>query len=158
MVKNLSNVFRSATPGLFAVCLLCLFFLASCGGTSAPKDSTTVVAQSSSAGQGEKAPEVSFEKLTHDFGKIFSGEKVTYNFRFTNTGDAPLIIIHTRSGCGCTVGEYPKEPIPPGREARINVTFNSAGRRGFQSESVRVITNANPQEYLLRVTAEVIQN
>jgi len=105
-----------------------------------------------------KAPEVTFDKLAHEFGPIFSGEKVTYNFRFSNTGDAPLVIISTRSGCGCTVGDYPKEPIPPGGEARITVQFNSAGRRGFQSESVRVITNATPQEYLLRITAEVIQN
>ncbi len=117
--------------------------------------------QSAAEASGEntaKAPEVTFDKLAHDFGPIFSGEKVTYNFRFTNTGNAPLIIIHTRSGCGCTVGDYPKEPIPPGGDARITVQFNSAGRRGFQSESVRVITNATPQEYLLRITAEVIQN
>lgn len=110
------------------------------------------------ADMAEKAPEITFEKSTHDFGNVFMGERVTYNFKFTNTGNSPLIIIGTRSGCGCTAGEYPKEPIAPGGEARINVTFNSAGRRGFQSESVRVITNATPQEHLLRITAQVIQN
>ncbi len=122
------------------------------------KSSTAQDAAESAAGNPHKAPEATFDKLTHDFGPIFSGEKVAYNFRFTNTGDAPLIIINARSGCGCTVGDYPKEPIPPGGEAKITVQFNSAGRRGFQSESVRVITNAAPQEYLLRITAEVIQN
>lgn len=125
------------------------------GGTQA----TTEQGASKASGENAaKAPEVTFDKLAHDFGPIFSGEKVTYNFRFSNTGDAPLVILNTRSGCGCTVGDYPKEPIPPGGDAKITVQFNSAGRRGFQSESVRVITNATPQEYLLRITAEVVQN
>jgi len=133
------------------------FVLASCnrGGGASGSD---IASAEKNADVAEKVPEVTFEKSTHDFGNIFSGEKVTYNFKFTNTGNSPLIIISTRSGCGCTAGDYPKEPIPPGGEARINVTFNSAGRRGFQSESVRVITNATPQEHLLRITAQVIQN
>ncbi|MEE4177038.1 MAG: DUF1573 domain-containing protein [Bacteroides sp.] len=129
---------------------------------SCKRGESTSVAQAvetTSPASGEtKAPAVTFEKTEYDFGKIFSGEKVTYSFSFTNTGDGPLIIVNTRSGCGCTVGDYPREPIPPGGEARIKVSFNSAGRKGFQSESVRVVTNAQPQEYLLRITAEVLQN
>lgn len=126
--------------------------------TGGGKEKTQQLAAEASGANAAKAPEVTFDKLAHDFGPLISGEKVTFNFRFTNTGDAPLVILNTRSGCGCTVGDYPKEPIPPGGSARINVSFNSAGRRGFQSESVRVITNATPQEYLLRITAEVVQN
>ena len=145
-------------PRLFfsLMAVLLIFFLVSCNGGTKSSGATESV--TSEAAAIEKAPVVSFEKTQHEFGTIFSGEKVAYNFRFTNTGDAPLIIINARSGCGCTVGDYPKEPIPPGGTGRINVAFNSAGRRGFQSESVRVVTNASPQEYVLRITAEVIQN
>jgi hypothetical protein len=139
------------------VLFLFLGLFVSCNNGGGKSNSQSASAENVTTAM-EKAPEVTFEKIAHDFGPIFSGEKVTYNFRFTNTGNAPLIIINTRSGCGCTVGDYPKEPIPPGGEARVKVMFNSAGRRGFQSESVRVVTNATPQEYLLRITAEVIQN
>ncbi len=103
------------------------------------------------------AAEATFEKTSHDFGKIFSGERVSFAFNFTNTGDTPLVITNTRSGCGCTVGEYSKEPIAPGSTGRINVLFNSAGRKGFQSETIRISTNAEPSEYLLRISAEVIR-
>jgi hypothetical protein len=98
---------------------------------------------------------VEFEKTTHEFGKIVSGEKVSYSFRFTNTGDAPLVISNTRSGCGCTAGQYSRQPIAPGESGQVTVIFNSAGRMGFQSESIRVFTNAEPSEYVLRITAEV---
>lgn len=152
---NSLQYFKRQSQPLVLFLFLGLFVSCNSGGGKANS-------QSASAENGtaalERAPEVTFEKMAHDFGPILSGEKVAYNFRFTNTGNAPLIIISTRSGCGCTVGDYPKEPIPPGGEARVKVMFNSAGRRGFQSESVRVVTNATPQEYLLRITAEVIQN
>lgn len=131
-------------------------FVVSCKGGGNPAGATERA--NVQEGSVNKTPEVSFAKTEHDFGKIFSGEKVTYSFSLTNTGDGPLIIVNTRSGCGCTVGDYPREPIPPGGEARIKVSFNSAGRRGFQSETVRVVTNATPQEYLLRIKAEVLQN
>lgn len=105
----------------------------------------------------EKAAAIEFEKTTHDFGQLQSGEKVAYAFRFTNTGNAPLVITDTRSGCGCTVGEYSRQPIAPGQSGRINVMFNSAGRRGFQSESIRIFTNAQPADHVLRITAEVVR-
>jgi hypothetical protein len=152
---NSLQYFKRQSQPLVLFLFLGLFVSCNSGGGKANSQSAS--AENVTAAL-ERAPEVTFEKMAHDFGPILSGEKVAYNFRFTNTGNAPLIIISTRSGCGCTVGDYPKEPIPPGGEARVKVMFNSAGRRGFQSESVRVVTNATPQEYLLRITAEVIQN
>lgn len=142
---------------LFLILALVAGLALSCNREKSTSAGQAVETTSQAVGEA-KAPAVTFEKTEHDFGKIFSGEKVTFSFSFTNTGDGPLIVINTRSGCGCTVGDYPREPIPPGGEARIKVSFNSAGRRGFQSESVRVVTNAQPQEYLLRITAEVLQN
>ena len=102
-------------------------------------------------------PEIKFDKELHDFGKIITGERVVYGFRFTNTGSSPLVITGIRSGCGCTVADYPKEPLMPGDEGRIQIVFNSAGRRGFQSESVRVLTNAKESVVTLRITAEVTE-
>jgi len=103
----------------------------------------------------DTGPVIAFEKDLHVFGKIISGEKVSYAFRFTNEGTGPLLITGIRSGCGCTVGDFPKEPIMPKETGRINVVFNSAGRRGLQSETVRVFTNTGEQVSTLRIQAEV---
>ncbi len=106
----------------------------------------------------DATPIAEFQKTTHDFGKIITGERVAYAFRFKNAGNSPLVITGIRSGCGCTVGDYPKDPVRPGEEGRVNVVFNSAGRRGFQSESVRVLTNAEESVITLRITAEVLDH
>jgi hypothetical protein len=111
-----------------------------------------------SANEGQGAPVISFDKDQHQFGTIFSGERVVYSFRFTNTGDAPLVITGTRSSCGCTAGEYTKDPVPPGGQGRVSVEFNSAGRNGFQSETLWVMTNTDPPDHRLRITADVVRN
>ena len=61
----------------------------------------------------ENAPVVKFEKEIYDFGVIEQGEKVTYDFKFTNTGKTPLIITDASATCGCTVPEFPKTPVKP---------------------------------------------
>src|ERR1700761_3913605 len=72
------------------------------------------------------APAMKFDKITHDFGKIKAGEKVTYDFKFTNSGKSPLIITDAIATCGCTKPEWPKTPVKPGESGAIHVTFNSA--------------------------------
>ncbi|MFO7978892.1 MAG: DUF1573 domain-containing protein [Bacteroidales bacterium] len=138
-----------------------LFFLMAASGlfllTSCSSGGTTQQSSEAEDTASKGVAEATFEKTSHDFGKIFSGERVSFAFNFTNTGDSPLVITNTRSGCGCTVGEYSKEPIAPGSTGRINVLFNSAGRNGFQSETIRISTNADPSEHLLRISAEVIR-
>ena len=57
---------------------------------------------------------LAFAEATFDFGKIMEGEKVEHNYTFTNTGDEPLIISNAKGSCGCTVPDWPREPIAPG--------------------------------------------
>jgi hypothetical protein len=104
-----------------------------------------------------KGAVIEFDKEVHDFGQIVSGERVSYAFRFTNKGTEPLLITGIKSGCGCTVGEYPREPILPKKSGRVQVVFNSSGRRGFQAEIVRVFTNAGEQVITLRIQGEVLE-
>jgi hypothetical protein len=54
-----------------------------------------------------KYPELTFEKQEHDFGTIKQGDKVTYEFKFKNTGQADLLISGAKGSCGCTVPECP---------------------------------------------------
>ena len=68
--------------------------------------------------------DIKFEKTTHDFGTFSEDDpKVTCSFKFTNTGDGLLVIHQAIASCGCTVPQYPKEPIKPGESGEITVTY-----------------------------------
>lgn len=102
-----------------------------------------------------KKPVITFDKTEYDFGKILQGEVVTYTFRFTNTGNAPLIISSVDKSCGCTASEYPRQPIEPGQKGDIKITYDSKGHHGFQSKTVTVNANTMPAQTTIRIKAEV---
>ena len=101
-------------------------------------------------------PEFNFEKDLHDFGQLIDGEKVSYSFKFTNSGNAPLIITNAKGSCGCTVPNWPKDPISPGETGTIDVTFNSSGRIGRQNKAITLTANTNPSRKVVNITSEVI--
>ncbi len=103
-------------------------------------------------------PVITFDEVVHDFGKLNEGEKVSYAFKFTNTGKAPLIINNVSTSCGCTVSSYPKKPIVPGEGASIDVSFDSSGKHGFQSKSITVNTNSQPSFASLRIQSQIIES
>ncbi len=92
---------------------------------------------------------------TFNFGKVVEGEKVTYNFRFKNSGDQPLVVTSASASCGCTVPERPEEPIAPGETAYIKVVFDSKGRVGPTHKEVYVTSNAEPEFPVLVISGEV---
>ena len=144
--------------------MLSLVLVASCGDIAKKVDSkqqlsTDLVTNSKTAEVDVKKqgmPSFTFKKEEHDFGILIDGEKVTYSFLFTNSGDAPLIISNAKGSCGCTVPNYPKEPIAPGASASIDVTFDSKGRKGKQSKAVTLTANTNPNRKVIRIHSEVI--
>ncbi|HTD41769.1 MAG TPA: DUF1573 domain-containing protein [Mucilaginibacter sp.] len=103
-------------------------------------------------------PMMKFEKETHDFGKIKSGDKVTYDFKFTNTGKSPLIIKDAIASCGCTKPEWPTAPIKPGESGAIKVTFNSVGKMGLQDKQITITANTKPAQNLVHLIGEVTTN
>jgi hypothetical protein len=100
-------------------------------------------------------PEFSFAKETHDFGTITEGEKVAYSFSFVNSGNADLVVSNAQASCGCTVPEYPKEPIAPGTSGVINVIFDSKGKDGYQRKEIFVYANTIPNSHKLIITGTV---
>lgn len=100
-------------------------------------------------------PAIEFEKTEHDFGKILQGEQVSYTFKFKNVGNAPLIISSIEKTCGCTTPNYSKEPIKPGKNGKITVTYDSKGHKGFQNKRLVVKSNTNPSESIIRIKAQV---
>lgn len=108
--------------------------------------------------QGSPAamPELSFDRTEHDFGRIIQGEVVTYTFKFTNTGQADLIISSVSTSCGCTISKYTDQPVKPGLQGTVQVTFDSKGRKGFQNKTVTVLSNTQPNRHTLQIKARVI--
>lgn len=76
-----------------------------------------------------------------NFGQISEGQKLSVSFRFKNSGNKPLVIQSVHPTCGCTVADYPKEPIAPGEEGEITGEFDSNGRPGENHKEMTVYTN-----------------
>ncbi len=100
-------------------------------------------------------PEFTFETTNHHFGEIMEGEKVSYVFRFTNTGGSDLVIASAQGSCGCTVPEFTKEPVKPKQKGEIKVTFDSSGKPGMQSKTITIVANTMPATKVLTISAEV---
>ncbi|MFQ5446029.1 MAG: DUF1573 domain-containing protein [Saprospiraceae bacterium] len=98
---------------------------------------------------------LSFEETEFNFGKIASGEKVSHEYKFTNTGKEPLVISNAKGSCGCTVPKWPKEPIAPGTSSSILVEFNSKGKSGSQTKQVTITANTDPPQSIIYIKGEV---
>ncbi len=91
---------------------------------------------------------ISFPVTEFDFGEIQEGDKITHEFAFKNTGKEPLVISKAQGSCGCTVPDWPREPIPVGGEGIIKVQYDSRGKgktvaEGGRAENKRVTITAN---------------
>lgn len=97
-----------------------------------------------------------FAETTYSFEQIREdGGQVTHKFIFRNTGDAPVVIEHVGSSCGCTVSDWSKAPVLPGQEGYVSGTYNPLGRPGSFTKSLTVTANANPGRVVLYLTGNV---
>lgn len=139
----------------FFLASICSIMLVACtNATDRIKDTD----ETSTEGMMESLPVINFQEEFHDFGEVPEGEVVEHTFTFTNEGDGPLIISNAAGSCGCTVPEWPRQPIAPGQQGQIKVSFNSKGRAGRQDKRVTLTTNAVPQSKVLNITSTVISN
>jgi hypothetical protein len=104
---------------------------------------------------GGKTTTAKFDELSYDWGTIAEGEKMTHVFKFKNTGANDMIISDAHGSCGCTVPEWPKEPIKPGKSSQIKVIFDSKGKSGDQNKSVTLTANTEPSSMVLMIKGKV---
>lgn len=136
-------------------------FFAACGQSeTSHKASTDLVhidatADSNAQHDSYKKPVIQFEKLEHDFGNLTQGEILEYEFRFKNTGDADLLITSATASCGCTIPEYPKEPIKPGQSGKIKIKFDSTLKIDQFRKEVYITANTEPAQIILTITGVI---
>lgn len=101
--------------------------------------------------------DIKFESTTHNFGMFSENSPiVSCVFTFTNIGDAPLIIHQAVASCGCTVPEFTKEPVMPGRTGNIKVTYNGTGKYpGHFKKSITLRTNGKTEMIRLYIEGEM---
>ncbi len=99
---------------------------------------------------------ITFKEKTFDFGTIVSGEKISYKFQFTNSGDQPLIISNAKGSCGCTVPMWPKKPIPVGGSGEIEVVFDSKNKKGPRNQKVTLTANTDPPQTFIFLKGNVV--
>ena len=138
------------------ICLSLVIFFACQGDKHNVPASVVNIPNSASGDKHDGLPKFSFRETEHDFGVVIQGERVTYGFKFRNTGDADLVIANISTTCGCTATNYPKTPIGPGGEDIIEVSFNSAGKEGFQHKTITVAANTQPSNTELTIKALVM--
>lgn len=102
-----------------------------------------------------KTTSAKFEETSYDWGTIDEGKKMEHIFKFKNTGTNDMIISDAHGSCGCTVPEWPKEPIKPGKSSQIKVIFDSKGKAGDQSKSVTITANTEPTNMVLMIKGKV---
>ena len=99
---------------------------------------------SDNAAPNPNAPVMKFAESEFDFGDIQADSKVHHTFSFTNTGKSPLLIEDATASCGCTTPSWTKEPVAPGAQGKMEVQFDSRGKKGIISKQVAVRANTQP--------------
>ena len=102
-----------------------------------------------------RKPTMDFTDTLHNFGTIHEKEVVECEFAFKNNGKTPLVINSAVGSCGCTVPNYPHEPVEPGKGGIMKVTFNSAGKAGHQEKTVTIHTNTIRGIHMLYIKSDI---
>lgn len=107
--------------------------------------------------QATVADSIIFDKMEHDYGTIEKGGDGNSVFTFTNKGQKPLVLSNVRASCGCTVPQWPREPIAPGEKGEIKVKYNTNIGGNF-NKTITVNSNAANSMVRLRIKGQVVAN
>jgi hypothetical protein len=137
------------------------FLLLGCGNSSSSEFSVSDIKNPATADgvnkqQMANMPEIQFENLTYNFGKVIQGELLSYTFHFKNVGKASLLISSVEASCGCTTSVPPGAPIKPGEKGEIKITFDSKHKFGEVISYLVVTANTYPAQTVLTVNAMVV--
>lgn len=153
--KNYQDMKTNITT-VFTFIILCAT-ISSCSDVQKNNSSSTIAMTTNSEPITTKnlVPQMTFAETEFDFGTVTEGDILKHNFSFTNTGNAPLVIVNAKASCGCTVSNWSKEPIAPGASSEMLVTFNTNGKPNHQNKQVTITTNTAIGKHILKIKAMV---
>lgn len=133
---------------------LCLVAFSSCKEDATKKiNSENVAAAAERDATAGDFPTVNFEEVEHDFGTITNGTPVETVFKYTNSGNAPLVVSNIKSTCGCTVpSDWNREPLAPGESAEFTVKFDGKGNNQV-SKTITLTTNTEKGAETVKIKA-----
>jgi hypothetical protein len=111
----------------------------------------TLAANPERLNDNELKPVIKFADQEFDFGTVNEGDIVNHTFLFTNTGNSPLVIEKATASCGCTVPEWPRQPIGVGETGEIKVRFNTKNKPNQQIKTISISANTQPALTRLRI-------
>lgn len=103
----------------------------------------------------ETASTIVWKTETIDVGEIPQGTPKAIIYEFKNTGKTAVVITQVQGSCGCTATDYTKEPILPGKSAKVTATYNAANKGAF-TKTVTVTTSAETAPKILTLKGTVI--
>lgn len=147
------NTLNIKKVSLFGIKLLLMVCFLSYGTTF----SQNVKANAKQEVKNVKNGELTFETDEIDYGTIKQNADGLRVFKFTNTGNAPVLISNVKTSCGCTVPEYSKEPVMPGESGEIKVKY-ATNRVGAFTKTITVMSNAKNSKKILRIKGNVLRD
>ena len=138
---------------------LAIFSMATNAQTKSPEkaanlNTTITAAPQPSANSNQNADlSMKYKNEEHTFGTIPEGPSVSYDFEFKNIGKDPIILSNVQASCGCTTPTWPKEPIAPGKSAKITATYATQGRPGQFTKTITVTSNVGTK--VLKISGNV---
>ncbi len=110
---------------------------------------------STAIAQTKIADVAKFKSQTIDLGKVVQDEPVTATFEITNISKKPLVIEQAKPSCGCTIADYSKEPIAPGKTGFVKATYNAANAGSFV-KTITVKFTGVDETQAITLTGEVL--
>lgn len=123
----------------------------------APTQDATLVTADDRASEAQSKPltTVALSESSFEFGKIKKGDHKEHTYEITNTGKNPLIISQVKPGCGCTVPDYTKDPIMPGKKGKITLKFDSSNFDGLVNKQAEIYANVEKAPMVITFTADI---
>ena len=155
--KEVINKEKTVLLLTFFLLLACSLLL-SCGKKKSGVNSDIVNNPLTANGNGnpKDLAQISFDETQFNFGEIIQGQVVETDFIFKNTGKNDLVIYDAKGSCGCTVPEWPKDPVKSGKSDKIHVKFDSTNKEGHQTKTVTLTCNTQPNQVTLQIVGDVI--
>ena len=138
--------------GIIIFLLLC--FLSCNLNESANKNHIYIPSKNNNKSNFER-PNIKFSKLNFNFGTIDKGEIISKYITFKNDGKKDLVISNVKSSCGCTIADWPKNPISPNHSDSLLLVLNSSSLNGIIKKTITVISNSKPNTKVITINAQI---